>query len=57
MRFVMKQTFTILTAFCMASSKLLPMAITSPTLFMLEPSESVTRVNFLRSQRGTLATR
>ena len=42
--------------FCSASSKLRPMAITSPTLFILEPISRETPLNFARSQRGILHT-
>ena len=48
---------TIRVAFWIASSKVRPMAITSPTLFIADPILLSTRVpNFLRSQRGTLTT-
>jgi hypothetical protein len=43
-------------AFWIVSSNVLPMAITSPTLFMDEPSAVETRANFLRSHRGILTT-
>lgn len=43
-------------AFCIVSSNVRPMLITSPTLFMLLLSSLDTRLNFLRSQRGILTT-
>ena len=43
-------------AFCSASSKVRPIAITSPTDFMAEPMRLLTFLNFFRSQRGTLTT-
>ena len=43
-------------AFWIVSSNVLPMLITSPTLFMLLLSKRLTRLNFLRSQRGILTT-
>ncbi len=43
-------------AFCMASSNDLPMLMTSPMLFIEDPSWVETRVNFFRSQRGILTT-
>lgn len=45
-----------LMAFWMVSSKVLPMAITSPTDFMAEAILELTLWNFLRSQRGILTT-
>ena len=45
-----------LTAFCMASSNVLPMAITSPTLVMELPSFVDTLENFFRSHLGIFTT-
>ena len=42
--------------FWITSSKLRPMAITSPTDFMLDPSSRETPLNLPRSQRGILQT-
>ena len=42
--------------FWMASSKVRPMAITSPTDFMLDPSSLSTPWNLPKSQRGILQT-
>ena len=42
--------------FWMASSKVRPMAITSPTLFMPGPMSRETPLNFARSQRGIFTT-
>mmetsp|Transcript_6965 Transcript_6965/g.17396 ORF Transcript_6965/g.17396 Transcript_6965/m.17396 type:complete len:205 (+) Transcript_6965:1253-1867(+) len=47
---------TILRAFWIVSSNVRPIDITSPTLFMHEPTVWSTVENFRRSQRGTLAT-
>ena len=46
----------ILIPFWMASSNVLPMAITSPTDFILEPNSRVTPWNLPKSQRGILQT-
>jgi hypothetical protein len=43
-------------AFCIASWKLRPMDMTSPTLFIDEPRPAVTRWNLFRSHRGNLTT-
>ncbi len=43
-------------AFCSASSKLRPIAITSPTDFIDEPMPGSAPRNFCRSQRGALTT-
>ncbi len=43
-------------AFCRASSKVLPMDITSPTDFISLPSLVSTSLNLERSQRGILTT-
>ena len=43
-------------AFWKVSSNVLPILITSPTLFMLLLNSLLTRLNFLRSQRGILTT-
>lgn len=48
--------FSYLTAFCMASSKVLPIDITSPTLVMELPSLVDTFENFLRSHLGIFTT-
>ena len=49
-------SLTMRIAFCIASSKLRPMDITSPTAFMLEPSRLDTCSNLTVSQRGNLTT-
>ncbi len=46
----------ILIAFCSTSSKLRPMAITSPTDFMALPSLRFTSSNLLKSHRGIFST-
>ena len=43
-------------AFCIASQKLRPMDITSPTDFIDEPRSPETLTNLLRSHRGNLTT-
>jgi hypothetical protein len=43
-------------AFWIVSSKVRPMLITSPTLFMLLLNSGLTRLNFFRSHRGNLTT-
>ena len=48
--------FVMRSAFCNDSSKVRPMAITSPTDFIAEPMSRETRSNLARSQRGILTT-
>lgn len=45
-----------LIAFWMVSSNVLPILITSPTLFMLELRRVLTLLNFFKSHRGILTT-
>ena len=43
-------------AFCIASSKVEPIAMTSPTAFMRVESRSLVPLNFSKAKRGTLTT-
>ena len=43
-------------AFCMASSKVAPMDMTSPTAFMRVVSVSSVPLNFSKAKRGTFTT-
>ena len=43
-------------AFCMASSKVAPMDMTSPTAFMRVVRVSSVPLNFSKAKRGTLTT-
>lgn len=51
-----KEGSIALIAFWIVSSKVFPIAITSPTLFMLLLKAVETRVNFFKSHRGILTT-
>ena len=56
LRFVFLDACQMARPWHVPSSKVLPMAMTSPTLCMAEPMRASTVENFCRSQRGTLAT-
>lgn len=47
---------TIRSAFCNVYSNVRPIAITSPTLFIMEPISSLTMLNLFKSHRGTFTT-